>query len=40
MNDGKDYYIVDLAAPTNTLIVRNSELGGLLSNRHVHGINI
>ena len=39
-NDGRDYYIVDLAAPTNTLIVRNSQLRGLPSNGHVHGINI
>ena len=40
VNDGQDYYVVDLAAPTNTLIVRNSELRGLPSNGHVHGINI
>jgi hypothetical protein len=39
-NDGRDYYIVHFAEPTNTLIVRNSQLGGLQSNRHVHGINI
>ena len=40
VNDGRDYYVVDLAAPTNTLIVRNSELRGSPSNSHVHGINI
>ena len=40
VNDGQDYYIVDLAAPTNTLIVRNCEFHGLPSNSHVHGINI
>jgi hypothetical protein len=40
VNDGRDYYIVHFAAPTNTLIVRNSQLGGLSSNTHVHGINI
>jgi hypothetical protein len=39
-NDGEDYYIAHFAAPTNTLIVRNSQLGGLPSNSHVHGINI
>lgn len=39
-NDGKDYYIVDLAAPTNTLIVRNSQLRGFPSSSHAHGINI
>jgi hypothetical protein len=40
VNDGKDYYVVDFAAPTNTLIVRNSELRGLPANGHVHAINI
>ncbi|HEX8896466.1 MAG TPA: hypothetical protein VF783_24325 [Terriglobales bacterium] len=39
-NDGRDYYIVHFAAPTNTLIVRNSQLRGLLANSHVHGIDI
>lgn len=40
VNDGLDYYIVKFEAPTNTLIVRNSQLRGLLSNSHVHGIDI
>jgi hypothetical protein len=40
INDGRDYYIVQFAAPTNSLIVRNSQLRGLLSNSHVHGIDI
>lgn len=39
-NDGNEYYIVSFAAPTNTLVVRNSSLGGLPSNKHVHGINL
>jgi hypothetical protein len=40
VKDGRDYYIVHFATPTNTLIVRNSQLRGLLSDSHVHGINI
>jgi hypothetical protein len=40
VDDGSDYYIVDLREPTNTLTVRNSQLRGLQSNSHVHGINI
>jgi hypothetical protein len=40
VNDGQEYYIVHFAAPTNTLMVRNSQLRGLPSNSHVHGINI
>ena len=39
-DDGHDHYIVDFRSPTNTLIVRNSQLRGLRSNSHVHGINI
>ena len=39
-NDGKDYYVVTFAAPTNSLVVRNSSLGGFASNDHVHGIDI
>jgi hypothetical protein len=38
--DGHNYYIVHFSAPTNSLVVRNSQLGGLPSNSHVHGINI
>jgi len=40
VNDGRDYYLAHFAAPTNDLTVRNSQLGGLQSNSHVHGINI
>jgi hypothetical protein len=40
VDDGRDYYIVDFRAPTNSLVVRNSQLRGLPSNSHVHGINI
>lgn len=39
-NDGREYFVVSFAAPTNILAVRNSSLGGLPSNKHVHGINI
>jgi hypothetical protein len=39
-NDGRNYYIVDFRAPTNILLVRNSQLGGLPSNSRAHGINI
>ncbi len=39
-NDGRNYFIVSFAAPTNSLTVRNSTFGGLPSNSHVHGINI
>jgi hypothetical protein len=39
-DDGQDYYMVQFAAPTNTLRVRNSQFRGLLSNSHVHGIDI
>jgi len=40
-NDGQDYYVVRLAAPTNSLVVRNSGFGGgRPSNNHVHGINL
>lgn len=39
-NDGRDYHIVAFSAPTNSLVVRNSSLGGLPANSHVHGINI
>lgn len=39
-NDGRDYYVVHFAAPTNSLVVRNSELGGRRSDSHAHGINI
>ena len=38
--DGHNYYIVHFSAPTNSLVVRNSQLGGLASNSRVHGINI
>lgn len=40
VNDGRDYYLVHFAAPTNSLVVRNSQFGGFRSNNHVHGINI
>ena len=40
VKDGRDYYIVHFATPTNSLIVRNSQLRGLLSDSHVHGIDI
>jgi hypothetical protein len=39
-DDGDDHYLVHFAAPTNSLILRNSQLGGLRSNSHVHGIDI
>jgi hypothetical protein len=40
-NDGQDYYMVHFAAPTNSLVVRNSQFGaGMPSNNHVHGINL
>ena len=39
-NDGRDYYIVHFLAPTNSLVIRNSQLGGLSSNSRVHGVNI
>jgi hypothetical protein len=39
-NDGRDYYLVRFAKPTNSLVVRNSQLGGLTSNSHAHGIDI
>ena len=39
-DDGEDYYLVHFVAPTNSLILRNSQLGGLRGNSHVHGINI
>jgi hypothetical protein len=39
-NDGHNYYIVHFSAPTNSLVIRNSQLRGLSSNSHVHGINI
>lgn len=39
-NDGRNYYVVAFSAATNSLVVRNSSLGGLPSNGHVHGINI
>ena len=39
-NDGRNYYLVHFATPTNSLVVRNSQLGGLPSNSRVHGINI
>ena len=39
-NDGRNYFIVSFAAPTNSLTIRNSTFGGLPSNSHVHGINI
>jgi hypothetical protein len=39
-NDGRNYHIVHFSAPTNSLVVRNSQLGGLPSNSHVHAINI
>jgi hypothetical protein len=39
-NDGRNYYIVHFSAPTNSLVVRNSQLRGLASNSYVHGIHI
>jgi hypothetical protein len=38
--DGGEYFVAAFAAPTNSLVVRNSYLGGLRSNSHVHGIYI
>jgi hypothetical protein len=40
VDNGNDYYVVTFAAATNSLVVRNSHLGGLRSNSHVHGINL
>lgn len=37
---GGEYFVASFAAPTNSLVVRNSYLGGLPSNSHVHGIYI
>ena len=39
-DNGNDYFVVTFAAATNSLVVRNSHLGGLRSNSHVHGINL
>ncbi len=39
-NDGNDYYLVHFVHPTNSLTLRNSQLGGLPSNAHVIGVNI
>lgn len=39
-NDGQDYYIVSFASPTNSLVVRNSALGGSKADPHAHGIDI
>lgn len=39
-DDGPDYYLIHFAAPTNALIIRNSQLGGNASNSHVHGVDI
>jgi hypothetical protein len=38
-NDGRNYYIAHSSAPTNSPVVRNSQLGGQPSNRYVHAIN-
>jgi hypothetical protein len=40
VNDGRNFYIVRFSAPTNSLVIRNSQLRGLPSNSHIHGINI
>jgi len=40
VDHGHDYYIGDFRSPTNSLLMRNSQLRGLPSNSHVHGINI
>jgi len=40
IDDGREYYIVHFRSPTNALTVRNSQLRGLRSNPHVHGIRI
>lgn len=40
VNDGQDYYVVSFAAPTNSLVVRNSALTGSKGDPHAHGINI
>jgi hypothetical protein len=39
-NDGRNYYVVHFSRPTNSLVMRNSQLRGLPSNDHVHGVNI
>jgi hypothetical protein len=39
-NDGNNYSLVHFARPTNSLVMRNSQLGGLASNAHVIGVNI
>ena len=39
-DDGGDYYLIRFAAPTNALIMRNSQLGGHPSDSHVHGVDI
>jgi hypothetical protein len=39
-NDGRDYYLVRFAAPTNSLAMRNSEFNGLASSDHAHGIDL
>lgn len=39
-NNGRNYYVVRFARPTNTLIVRNSQFGGSANDAHVHGIDI
>jgi hypothetical protein len=39
-DDGGDYYLIRFAEPTNTLIMRSSELGGHASSSHAHGIDI
>jgi hypothetical protein len=39
-NDGNDYYVLKLGAPTNQLYVQNSTLSGRQSDSHVHGIDI
>jgi hypothetical protein len=39
-NDGGTYNIAHFLTPTNSLVVRNSQMGGLANNAHVQGINI
>jgi hypothetical protein len=39
-DDGGDYYLIRFADPTNTLIMRNSQLGGRASDSHAHGVDI
>lgn len=39
-NDGNNYYLIHFVRPTNSLTLRNSQLGGLPSNPHEIAVNI